>query len=704
MQFFLALLPLLLLPVPQERGDFEAWVDQLGADYQEEREEAGKNLEKAGKAAEPFLIEGVGHGDFRVRGSCITILSRLKSLSALDPVTAVFRNPREVKDVTKKAFAFLAGLGKGAEDVLIESLDRPESEFRMGALLALRKMKSTKCAAKVADLYDREEIREVKAAAFVCLKNIGKTAQPHLLKLLDSRDSTVREGAIAGLRNVNRTKMDPAVVKRVGKLFVVEVDRSVVGGAFLFLKECGKDAEPHFVAGLGSLHPDVQEKSLEGLAGLKTGGGMRAAGRLFESTGSDKLRGLAKRYLETLGISSEDIFVRALENRRSEVKLLAIDALGKIRSGKPRAVISRMFREEKDPALHQASFRYLVRLGEMAEEDLLFALEDSERNIRLEAIRTVGKIRSAEAIPGLLRFLGTLDRTQEEAAMQALVRIGEKGVEKVREEVAAGRLSAGVGDRVKAIHHREQVEVILAKLVSEQAGFGYYGGMFSGLESFGKEKALPVLHAIVEDPNYQARLLEVKGIRYEFDRALRELSIIAVGELGGEKSIPRLKKVMKVTASSGLENEFGHLVVAIYRLGDRKPFQEFISRLEKEAESALSGDLKEDGYELLFSIGLVQNRVGMRKAAEKTYSDLAERIGKEAGERPSDVYPDTLYNLACLRALRGEKAEAIKLLRRSVEAGFRDRDWIEKDGDLASLRGEAAYRALMAEKALFAEK
>ena len=161
---------------------------------------------------------------------------------------------------------------------------------------------------------------------------------------------------------------------------------------------------------------------------------------------------------------------------------------------------------------------------------------------------------------------------------------------------------------------------------------------------------------------------------------------------------------MKVTASSGLENEFGHLVVAIYRLGDRKPFQEFISLLEKEAESALSGDLKEDGYEKLFSIGLVQNRVGMRKAAEKTYSDLAERIGKEAGERPSDVYPDTLYNLACLRALRGEKAEAIKLLRRSVEAGFRDRDWIEKDGDLASLRGEAAYRALMAEKALFSEK
>ena len=100
MQFFLVLLPLLLLPVPQERGDFEAWVDQLGADYQEEREEAGKNLEKAGKAAEPFLIEGVGHGDFRVRGSCITILSRLNSLAALDPVTAVFRNPREVKEVT----------------------------------------------------------------------------------------------------------------------------------------------------------------------------------------------------------------------------------------------------------------------------------------------------------------------------------------------------------------------------------------------------------------------------------------------------------------------------------------------------------------------------------------------------------------------------------------------------------------------------
>ena len=64
----------------------------------------------------------------------------------------------------------------------------------------------------------------------------------------------------------------------------------------------------------------------------------------------------------------------------------------------------------------------------------------------------------------------------------------------------------------------------------------------------------------------------------------------------------------------------------------------------------------------------------------------------------------TLVALSFTAIASREKAEAIKLLRRSVEAGFRDRDWIEKDGDLASLRGEAAYRALMAEKALFAEK
>jgi len=53
------------------------------------------------------------------------------------------------------------------------------------------------------------------------------------------------------------------------------------------------------------------------------------------------------------------------------------------------------------------------------------------------------------------------------------------------------------------------------------------------------------------------------------------------------------------------------------------------------------------------------------------------------------------YNLACARALSGEKRKALAALRTAVERGFRDRAHIEEDSDLESLRGEKEYRAIL---------
>jgi predicted esterase len=54
------------------------------------------------------------------------------------------------------------------------------------------------------------------------------------------------------------------------------------------------------------------------------------------------------------------------------------------------------------------------------------------------------------------------------------------------------------------------------------------------------------------------------------------------------------------------------------------------------------------------------------------------------------------YNLACARAVSGEKRKALAALRTAVELGFRDRAHIEKDSDLESLRGEKEYGAILA--------
>jgi hypothetical protein len=52
------------------------------------------------------------------------------------------------------------------------------------------------------------------------------------------------------------------------------------------------------------------------------------------------------------------------------------------------------------------------------------------------------------------------------------------------------------------------------------------------------------------------------------------------------------------------------------------------------------------------------------------------------------------YNLACLRATRGEVDGAFEALRQSVQRGIADPTLLQQDPDLASLRADPRFAAL----------
>lgn len=52
------------------------------------------------------------------------------------------------------------------------------------------------------------------------------------------------------------------------------------------------------------------------------------------------------------------------------------------------------------------------------------------------------------------------------------------------------------------------------------------------------------------------------------------------------------------------------------------------------------------------------------------------------------------YNVACLLALAGKPDRAIECLENAVRAGFAHLDWVEKDPDLDSLRGDPRFKSL----------
>ena len=77
--------------------------------------------------------------------------------------------------------------------------------------------------------------------------------------------------------------------------------------------------------------------------------------------------------------------------------------------------------------------------------------------------------------------------------------------------------------------------------------------------------------------------------------------------------------------------------------------------------------------------------------------DEAEKTLAEALQLGPNRYL-ALYNMACVKALRGEDAEAMDCLERAAANGFTDFIHIQKDPDLLSLRSLPRYQALLKRK------
>ncbi len=691
-----------------DEARFGKLISLLGADFLEEREKARKALEEAGPPAGPALVAALGRPDFRIRKACVELLTAFKDEGAVGRVGEVFRTDED-GSVRDAAFLYLKAVGKPAEDHLVAALKSEAAEHRREAAKILTELRSEKCADRMYALCQDDQDTMVRERAFEYLRTIGKAAEPCLLKILANPDPAARRGALEGLRKVQgdeKTQSDEALAG-VARIFAGEGDASTLKAAYDYLRAAGPRAEGSFLEGLLSRQDAIRGFSIEGLRDLKSDQAVDAVARVFLEDASEDVRRQACEFLKSRGLKAEDALVRGLSSEVPKVRLMAIPALGEVKSQKPLQGISSLFREDRDPEVHRAAFDYLKGIGAPAEKDLIHALADPDKQIRLEAIRTLGLVKSQAAIERLIDFMMQIDLEARKAAEDALVRIGKPAVEAVFKAVESGRIRKRFGDAILSLFHQEEVERILGALITREGGSGHFSGMFGDLDSFGKEKAVPVLLRIVTERGYAWRPpASGAGDRgADWPRQMQELAAMALGELGDASVVPPLLEALQGAASGPGDGVHEEIVVALHRLGEKKPYDEFLSRASSQAEGAFKGRNVGDGCAALFQLGLVQGRVGMPKAAEETYL----RILRAAGERPLpadeiDCLPTVHYNLACLNAVKGEKAKALEWLRKAVEAGFRDRAWIRMDRDLESLRGEEGYTRLLADDKLFEKK
>ncbi len=139
-----------------------------------------------------------------------------------------------------------------------------------------------------------------------------------------------------------------------------------------------------------------------------------------------------------------------------------------------------------------------------------------------------------------------------------------------------------------------------------------------------------------------------------------------------------------VAAAGDNYNVFVPYVNSTLALGDKESARNLIERQCRVLEYQVDTVPEDVRARILLSATFVQ--LGKDK-------DASQHLEMAVAMRPND--PNTLYNAACTYGMLGMKAESLAMLKRAIECGFTDMEWISRDSDLSSLHDEPEFKRLL---------
>lgn len=680
-------------------------VEKLGSDYLDDRNQARDELIKASEnernrgLIEKHLVQQIGGDDPRIKLLSIEILTKIgnRDEKVIRAVGRMFETEQDDETVLV-CFEYLRSAGEPAEEYLIKALDRKGPIYKKGALEKLREFKSVRAMDRAYEIYATDEDQKVKEAAFQLLKALGLNAKKYLIKLIsDPNNAQIRKESIQGLMEVR----DDEVIRAVGTQLKAEVDDQAMMEAFKYLRACPADkVEGYLIDSLESQNPKVQTEALTALAEVKSTRALDKVSEVAKKTPNLEVKKACIRYYAAFPEKTEAFLIEMLGDANAAIRMQVIEDLSLKRSKVGFDKIREVFKGDKDEEVRKRAFNYFVRIGADAADVLIEGLKDKNRDIRRDAIETAGELRLERAVEALLDVLRREDQEQDSLAINALAKIGKPAILLLEEKVKSAPGLKEVLTQVTDIYEQVQVELALSDLITERGTTGAFDGMFRKLGALDlpRDRVSRAL-IVMQSEEYRPRTKKFMGVDI---RRLNKLAVLALGEVGDAGAKNHLKsRFEKLLAAPDYDDVVEDLAVALAKLGDKKAVEDLIARLSKEAEAKQRED-RPLGLERLFSLAIVQNRAGDRERALETYKRLEKLISEDKDKDP-ELLGKVLYNMACLLSLKGDKAAAVEYLRKAVETGFKDRDWIQLDGDLDAIRGEEGYRKLIADDRLFRE-
>ena len=246
-----------------------------------------------------------------------------------------------------------------------------------------------------------------------------------------------------------------------------------------------------------------------------------------------------------------------------------------------------------------------------------------------------GPAQAAESPEALVRQLGDNSFKTREAASHALVKLGERALPALREAAK---------DAEPEVRWRAEAAARMIRWAVTPDLADKIGDAFAGFE-------------------------EKKWFE-------RERLVADIAAVGGKTALPALARILTREKSDAVKRAAAR---AMLRMGP-----EGLLALERSGVT-LPG-LAPDDPNLRIEIGNGFLEEGQYERAAGEYRRAIKLAPKNAL---------AWYNLACALALSEKIEEALAALRKAVEFGFDDIDWLKKDTDLDNLRGHKLYKELI---------
>jgi len=302
-------------------------------------------------------------------------------------------------------------------------------------------------------------------------------------------------------------------------------------------------------------------------------------------------------------------------------------------------------------------------------------------------------------------------REEDPAVLDALVaalagvpqELGDLG-ERVERTGHAGRSAAWA-----RLRRAVACDAVVSKVRNSRVP-GFYDGQFSDLWELVPRMAEELV-AIAYDDSYHAviRNIAVMALhetrRPTLERDLAELVKKEEDELAAmrDEALPHRPTALEALRRREIALS-RYIRFSLAKAGQTAPLQRMIRKVDDYLAEPLQriyieyrGDLDEGLHAwhaeflrgLFFEVGYYYQQFDDYASAERRYRELIARFPE------SRHCGNAHYNLACICAIQQRRREALDHLRAAVERGFSDHRWLVEDGDLASLREDPEFLALV---------